>query len=94
MDSKLIKDYQNPSLFVSIVEANKIIENQKSTIKNKQKHYGFCLNQQKIEDEIHYYETAILRINPQSDKEDITLLKERVSKLEEILGRLLAEKLE
>jgi hypothetical protein len=78
---EIIKHYHNPSLSISIIEANEIIGKRKSTIKNKKEHYGFCFDQQKIEDEIHYYERTIFS----SDKEEIRLLKQRVSKLEEIL---------
>ena len=93
---EIIKDYHNPCLSISIIEAKEIIENLKLTIKCKKEHYGFCFNLQQIDDEIHYYERAILRTNPQSDKEEIRLLKQKVSKLEgtvEILVQLLAEKL-
>jgi hypothetical protein len=65
----LIKNYHNPSLFICILEAREFIENLESSIKNKKKHYGFCFNQQQIEDEIHYYKTAIFRAR-QTYKED------------------------
>ena len=83
---KYIKDYHNPSVFVSVLEAKEIIENKKLTIKSKTEHYGFCFNLQHIMDEINYYERAI----PSQDKEEIRVLK--LEGTVETLARLLAEK--
>jgi hypothetical protein len=57
----LIKHYNNPSLLICIIEAKEIIEKLEATIKNKTEYYGFCLDQQKIQDEMYYYELAIFR---------------------------------
>jgi hypothetical protein len=98
MDTKLIKNYQNPSLSVSIAEASEIIETLKSTVQSKKEYDGFCFNLQKYMDEIHYYERAILCTEERqwdASKEEIRLLKQHVSKLEgtiEMLLQLLAKK--
>jgi len=61
----LIKAYNHPSIFISIIEAKEVIETLEATIKNKTKHYGFCFNLQQIQDEIHYYKFAIFQARAQ-----------------------------